>query len=261
MDEAFPLFEKWGVKGVKVDFMDRDDQEMVAWYHRVAKKAAEHRLLVDFHGAFKPAGMMRYYPNVVAVEAAMSAEYLKWSMRVDATHNTVLPFTRGLAGPMDYTPGGFLNVTPEQFEPRNVNPMVPTTRAHQLALYVLFESAFQMLCDYPGAYRGQPEFAFLKAVPVVWDEARGLGGRPGEWAAVARRNGSTWWIGAIAGREEREVELPLDFLGEGNWSADFYADVSGQPAKTERGTTRVTRAAKLKVKLAAAGGYAASIHR
>ena len=155
IDEVFPLFQKWGVVGVKVYFMDRDDQWMVNWYRSVAKKAADHKLMLDFHGAFKPDGLRRTYPNLLTREGVMGMEYSKWSARVTPKHNVTLAFTRMLAGPMDYTPGGFENVTRAAFVPRFRFPVVMGTRAHQLALYVVFESAFQMLADDPGAYEGQ----------------------------------------------------------------------------------------------------------
>ncbi|MDW8131060.1 MAG: glycoside hydrolase family 97 catalytic domain-containing protein [Bryobacterales bacterium] len=260
MDVAFPLYEKWGVVGIKVDFMDRDDQQMVDFYHRVARKAAQHRLMVNFHGAFKPCGMMRYYPNVLTHEGVLGLEYLKWSYRAIADHNVTVAFTRLLAGPLDYTPGGFENVTPAAFIPRNVNPLVPTTRAHQMALYVIFESGLQMLADYPGAYRGTKELEFLKQVPAAWDETRGLGGRPGSWVSVARRKGEVWYLGTITGAEAREVELPLGrVLPPGRrYAAEIWADAPDaavNPKHTVRTTQTVTAATRLRARLAPAGGH------
>jgi len=260
MEKAFPLYEKWGVVGVKVDFMDRDDQQMVDFYHRVARKAAEHKLMVDFHGAFKPCGMMRYYPNVLTHEGVLGLEYLKWSNRATADHNVMIAFTRLLAGPLDYTPGGFENVPPAEFTPRNVNPTVPTTRAHQMALYVIFESGFQMLADYPGAYRASKELEFLKQVPVAWDETRGLGGRPGAYVSVARRQGDAWYIGTITGAEAREIEIPLGrILPAGRtYTAEIWADAPDaavQPKNTVRTTQRVTADTRLRARLAPAGGH------
>ena len=159
-DVAFPLFEKWGIAGVKIDFMDRADQWMANWYRQIARKAADHHIMLDYHGAFKPDGLRRTYPNVLTREGVMGAEYNKWSARETPVHNTTLPFTRMLAGPMDYTPGGFENVTKDQFEARNSNPMVMGTRVHQTALYVVFESPFQMVADYPGAYDGRRNWNF-----------------------------------------------------------------------------------------------------
>jgi len=249
MDEAFPLFEKWGVKGIKIDFMDSDDQTMVGFYHRCAALAAKHKLMVDFHGAYKPTGMRKYYPNVLTHEGVMGLEYLKWSARATATHNTIVPFTRMLAGPLDYTPGGFTNVSWDQFRPRFREPMVPTTRSHQLALYVVFESAFQMLADYPENYKGTMELAFLKAVPVTWNETRVLSGMPGEHIVIARRKGKDWYIGAITNESARDVTVPLSILGPGSYSIEKYED-GGIGAGT------VSSASALEMKLASSGGAA-----
>ena len=175
--------------------MDRDDQWMVDFYHRVARKAAEHHLMVDFHGAYKPDGLSRTWPNVLTREGVLGLEYNKWSARVTPDHNVMLAFTRMLAGPMDYTPGGFHNVTAAEFEPRNVQPMVMGTRAHQTALFVVFESPFEMVSDYPEAYEGQKELAFLeRGADGLGRDARAERAR---WAitspsaAATARNG-TW---------------------------------------------------------------------
>jgi alpha-glucosidase len=261
MDEAFPLFEKWGIRGVKIDFMDRDDQDMVAFYHRVLKKAAEHRLQVNFHGAYKPCGLRRYYPNLLTREAGLSLEYAKWSNRVTAEHNVTLAFTRLLAGPLDYTPGGFGNVAPEEFAPRWLNPVVPTTRAHQVALYVVIESGFQMFADYPGAYRGQPETAFLSEVPVAWDETRVVAGEPVSHIVIARRKGANWYAGGITNGEARTVRIPLTFLAEGAYEAEVITDVPGAPARTSIQRHRVSRDTVLDLELAPAGGFALALRR
>ncbi len=249
MDEAFPLFEKWGIKGIKIDFMDSDDQTMVAFYHRCAALAAKHKLMVDFHGAYKPTGLRRYYPNVLTHEAVMGLEYLKWSARATATHNTIIPFTRMLAGPLDYTPGGFTNVSWDQFRPRSLEPMVPTTRAHQLALYVVFESAFQMLADYPENYKGTRELAFLKAVPVTWNETRVLSGMPGEHIVIARRKGKDWYVGAITNESARNVDVPLSMLGSGSYSIEKYEDSGITAGSVSSGST-------LGIKMSSSGGAA-----
>ena len=259
MDEAFPLFEKWGVKGVKIDFMDRDDQDMVNFYHRVMKKAAEHKLMVDFHGAYKPCGLRRYYPNLLTREAAMSLEYVKWSNRVTAEHNVRLAFTRMLAGPMDYTPGGFFNVAPSKFAPRNLNPTVPTTRAHQVALYVVFESGFTMLADFPGAYKGQPEAGFIMKAPVAWDETRVVSGDPDHHIVIARRKGREWYVGGITNGDARELKVGLSFLGAGNYSMETIADAPDadvEATKTAITKSAATAATVVTVKMAPAGGFA-----
>jgi len=259
VDEAFPLFEKWGIAGVKIDFMDRADQWMVNWYRTIAKKAADHHLLIDYHGAFKPDGMRRTYPNVLTREGVMGAEYDKWSSRETPVHNTTLPFTRMLAGPMDYTPGGFDNATREQFVARNSAPMVMGTRAHQTALFVVFESALQMVADHPAAYDGQKETEFLKTVPATWDETRVVNGRPARFVTIARRSGQEWYVGSITNWDSREIDLPLSFLGDGSYNAEIYADGPNAATNAKDSTVnreRVNAKTTLKLKLAPGGGCA-----
>jgi alpha-glucosidase len=224
MDAAFPYYEKLGVKGVKVDFMDSDDQEMVEFFHRVLKTAAAHHLLVDLHGAYKPTGLVRTYPNYITQEGVLGAEYNKWSVRVTATHNVTLAFTRMLLGPMDYTPGGFRNVARREFKIKNMGPEVMTTRAHQLAMYVVYDSPFACVSDAPGAYRGQAGADFLKVVPTTWDETRVLAGDIGEHIVIARRHGEDWYVGAMNNEQAREVRVSLDFLGQGKYRSTLYAD-------------------------------------
>jgi alpha-glucosidase len=262
MDEVFPLFQKWGVVGVKIDFMNRDDQWMVDYYRRVVKKAAEHHLMIDFHGAFKPDGLRREYPNLLTREGVMGLEYSKWSARITPEHNLMLAFTRMLAGPMDYTPGGFDNVTREEFAQRNLKPDIMGTRAHQLALYPIFESALQMLSDYPGAYRGQKELEFLRQVPAVWDETHVVGGRPERYISIARRHGRDWFVGSITGWEPREIDLPLEFLGRGEFVAEIWSDApdaATSPKHTTREEKRVNSGTVLRVKMAPGGGQAIHI--
>ncbi|HLM56652.1 MAG TPA: glycoside hydrolase family 97 protein, partial [Pyrinomonadaceae bacterium] len=217
MEAAFPFYERLGIKGVKIDFMDSDDQEMVAFYHRTLGKAAEHRLMVNFHGAYKPTGLARTYPNYVTQEGVLGAEYNKWSARVTPSHNVTLAFTRLLLGPMDYTPGAFRNRARPSFEIKFEGPQVMTTRAHGLAMYVVYESPFACVSDSPGAYRGQAGADFLKAVPTSWDETRALAGEVGEYVVVARRRGRDWYVGAMTNERGREVRVPLTFLGGGDY--------------------------------------------
>jgi alpha-glucosidase len=262
MDEAFPLFEKWGIAGVKIDFMDRDDQWMVNYYRRVAKNAAEHHLMIDFHGAYKPDGIGRTWPNVITREGVLGLEYNKWSARVTPDHNVMLAFTRMLAGPMDYTPGGFHNATREEFEPRNLKPMVMGTRAHQTALFVVFESPFMMVSDYPGAYEGQPELPFLSAVPASWDETRVLNAKVGDYITIARRHGKDWYVGSIAGSHSAALDIPLEFLGAGEFKAETYSDAPDagvHPMKTVVEQKNVNKATTLKAVLASGGGQAIRI--
>jgi len=259
MDQAFPLYRKWGVVGVKIDYMDRDDQWMVEFYHSALQKAAEHRLMVDFHGAYKPDGMRRTWPNFVTQEGVLGLEYLKWSDRATPDHNVLLPFTRMLAGPMDYTPGGFDNVTRAEFKPRRKAPMTLGTRAHQVALFVVFESPMQVLADHPAAYEGQAGFDFIRVVPTIWDETRVLNGEVGGYVTIARRKGREWYLGSITGSTPRELQVPLGFLGQGRFLAEIYADApdaAENPKKLTVEKKAVDSSARWQLKLAAGGGCA-----
>ncbi len=259
IDEAFPLYEKWGVAGVKIDFMDRDDQEMVNFYEEMVRKAAEHHLVVDFHGAYKPTGLRRTYPNLLTREGVMGMEYSKWSERVTPEHDVTLPFTRMLAGPMDYTPGCFRNATREQFKPLHVQPMCQGTRGHQLAMYAVFLSPLAMLSDYPESFDNNPGMEFLEKVPTVWDETRVLDGGPARFVTIARRNGEKWYLGSMTNWDARDLEVPLDFLGRGQYEAQIFAD--GPDADKDATSLtiskrRVTSSDKLPVHLASGGGLA-----
>ena len=263
MDQAFPLFEKWGIAGVKIDFMDRDDQWMVNWYRHVADLAAQHHLMIDFHGAFKPDGLRRMYPNVMTREGVMGKEYLKWSARTSPQHNATLPFTRMLSGPMDYTPGAFGNANLKTFVPRQFMPMGLGTRAQELALFVVFESPFEMVSDYPEHYAGQKEFEFIKRVPTTWDEVHAIGGQPTEWISLARRSGKDWYIGTLTNWDERAVKAPLTFLGEGKYIAEIYADapdVGDEATHTTVTKQAVDRRTVLDIRMVSGGGNAIWIH-
>jgi alpha-glucosidase len=255
MDAALAQYQKWGIAGIKVDFMDRNDQQMVDYFHKLMSKAAEHKLLVDMHGAYPPAGLNRTWPNYLTQEGIMGAEYNKWSRRVTATHNVSLAFTRMLLGPMDYTPGGFRNATPETFEVVNSPPQVQTTRGHGLAMFVVYESPFQMVADSPDVYENAAGFDFVKAVPTVWDETRFLAGDIDEYVVVARRKGREWYVGAMGTEKPREISLPLDFLGDGKFKAKIYEDGT-TPTALNESTRDVSRSDTLSLKLAASGGAA-----
>jgi alpha-glucosidase len=260
MEVAFAQFEKWGIAGVKIDFLDRSDQWMVNFYRKAAKTAAEHHLMLDFHGAFKPDGMRRTYPNVLTREGVMGAEYNTWSARVTPKHNVTLPFTRMLAGPMDYTPGGFDNVTKEDFTSKHEAALtVMGTRTHQTAMFVVYESEFQIISDSPSAYEGQKELEFLKAVPASWDETRVLNGAPGKYITMARRRGNEWYVGSMTDWDARELDAPLSFLGSGPYDAEIYSDgpnAAAQPKDSVVEKRRVNAQTVLKLKLAPGGGSA-----
>jgi alpha-glucosidase len=243
--------------------MDRDDQWMVDFYHRVARKAAEHHLMVDFHGAYKPDGLSRTWPNVITREGVLGLEYNKWSARVTPDHNVMLAFTRLLAGPMDYTPGGFHNATPAEFVPRNEQPMVMTTRAHQTALFVVYESPFEMVSDYPEIYQGTKELAFLSKVPASWDEIRVLNAKVGDYITIGRRHGKEWYVGSIAGSHAVELDIPLEFLPAGDFVAEIYSDAKDageNPTHTAVETRKVNRAMRLKAPMVSGGGQAIRIY-
>lgn len=259
MEEAFPLYEKWGVVGVKIDFMSRDDQEMIGFYYRVAETAARNHLMVDFHGATKPTGMERTWPNVLGYEAVAGMEHSKWTRRDNPDHELMLPFTRMLAGPMDYTPGGFENATADGFVARNERPMVMGTRAHQLAMYVVYLAPFQMVSDDPLAYRDQPAFRFIEDVPATWDETLVLNGQPGEFITMARRRGKEWFLGSMTNWTPRDFRVSLSFLGQGSYRAEIYADAADAdrlPKNVSIQSKVVNAETPLNVRLAPGGGLA-----
>ena len=259
MKEAFPLYEKWGVAGVKIDFVLRNDQEGIQWYYDVAKFAAEHHLMVDFHGATQPWGMQRSYPNVLNFEAVLGMEQSKAGRRDDPVTRTTFPFTRMLSGPMDYTPGGFNNVTPEEFVARDKSPMVMGTRAQHLALYVVFEEPLAMVSDAPQAYANQPSFQFIKDVPTTWDAMRVVNGMPGEFATIARQHGREWYLGSITNWTARDLHVPLSFLGKGRYEAEIYedgADAEHHPKNVSIRKQVVRGSETLTLHLASGGGCA-----
>jgi alpha-glucosidase len=258
MEQALPLYAKLGIKGVKVDFMDRDDQQMVAFYHRLLKTAAANRLMVNLHGAYPPRGLIRTYPNFLTQEGVFGAEYNKWTRRVTARHNVNVALTRMLLGPMDYTPGGFRNATPETFAPEAATPMVQTTRGQALAMYVVYESPFQGVSDSPDNYRNQAGFDFVRTVPSTWDETRAISAGLGDHVAVARRKGRDWYIGAMTNEEARVVRVPLSFLGKGRYRASIWQDGEG-PRDLLQETRSVGPADTIELKLAPSGGAAVRI--
>ncbi|CAN5248786.1 glycoside hydrolase family 97 protein [soil metagenome] len=255
MDKALSLYERLGIKGIKVDFMDRDDQQMVDFVHCLLAKAAAHHLMVDLHGMYHPTGLSRTYPNLMTQEGVMGAEFNKWSSRVTATHNVTLPFTRMLLGSMDYTPGGFRNVTPAAFKPNFDRPVVQTTQAHGMAMYVVYESTLASVADSPDVYRARDGMDFIAAVPASWDETRPIAGHPGSHIVVARRKGSSWWLGAMTNEEARTVNVPLTFLAKGRYRATIYGD-GATPTTITTQIRDVTAADTLDLALAGSGGAA-----
>jgi len=261
LDDALALYESWGLKGIKVDFMDRNDQDMVAFYHKLLSKAASHHLMVDLHGAYPPDGLLRTYPNYMTQEGVMGAEYNKWSSRVTATHNVTLPFTRMILGPMDYTPGGFRSLTPQQFatQHRNIKPFVQTTRGQAVAMYVVYDSPLMMVADNPEAYKNADGSwadgaQFIGKVPASWDETRVVDGDIGQYIVSARRKGSSWYIGAMTNESARKLEVPLSFLEGGvRYRAEILQDGKDRD-HLAASTVQVGRGSRVKLSLAGGGG-------
>jgi alpha-glucosidase len=265
-EPAFDQFERWGVKGLKVDFMQRDDQPVMRFYEKVCREAAKRKMLVDFHGAIRPATMTRTWPNLLTTEGVRGLEQSKWSKLANPEHNVTLPFTRMFLGPMDYTPGAMINSGNEKnFAAVFERPMSLGTRCHQLALYVIYESALQMLADSPSHYLREPEIMkFLGPVPTVWDDTKVLQAKMGNYVVIARRNGTDWYVGAITDWTTRELQLDFSFLPNGRYQLEAYqdgmnADRSG--SDYERVTRIINRNLKLNIKLAGGGGWAARLRQ
>ncbi len=226
LEEAMNQFEEMGVKGLKIDFMNRDDQVMVNYYHRIAKAAAEHKLLVNFHGAYKPAGLHRKYPNVINREAVRGLEYNKFNKQgTTPEHAVTIPFIRMMAGPMDYTPGAMTNAQKANFGMFFERPMSQGTRCQQLAMFVVYEAPLQMLSDAPTAYQAEPDILkFLSGVPTTWDETVAIGGKVGDYAVIARKSGNTWYVGGMTDWDARTLEIDFSFLEKGKYKAQIFQD-------------------------------------
>jgi alpha-glucosidase len=257
VDQIFPTVADWGAKGIKVDYFGGESQDLVSHLHYIFEKAAEHELLIDYHGAYKPTGVHRTYPNFITSEAIKGLEYSKGNPEPKPKHNVTIPYTRMLGGPMDYTSGAF-DLDGTEDHPKHVQ----TTRAHQMAMYAVYFSPLQMLVDYPRAYESaQDQFEFIKQVPVTWDDTRFLQGEPGEYVAVARKKGNDWFVGVMNNEQSgREVTLSLNFLEEGSdYTAHIYRDADDADQNPEHVTVEeqtVTAGDEHSVTLASGGGEA-----
>jgi alpha-glucosidase len=257
LDETFAQYEKWGIKGLMCDFMDRDDQEMVNMQEEILQKAALHHLHIQFHGAYKPTGTSRTYPNEFNREGTLNYENDKWSNWVTPDADINIPFTRMLAGSTDYHLGGFRAASPAQFKIHYTRPFVMGTRCHMLAMYVVLENNLGMVCDDPTAYINQPGFEFVQKVPTTWDETHVIGAKPGEWLNIARRKGNDWYIGAITNHEARFVNTTFDFLPDGNYTAEIWKDADANDPDLNhlvKYDLEVTNKTSLKLSLNSGGG-------
>jgi len=264
MEPALDQFAKWGVKGIKVDFMQRSDELLINFYNKLSYETAKRHMLLDFHGDQKPAVMTRTWPNLISTEGVRGLEWDKWSAETDPPHTVTLPFTRMFLGPMDFTPGAMINAQKISFAPIFNRPMSLGTRCHQLAMYVVYESPLQMLADSPSNYLREPQIMeFLGPVPTEWDDTKVLDGKIGEYVVVARRNGHDWYVGAMTNWSARELDIDLSFLPDGNYAMEAYQDgVNADRYGSDyvQLKSQVNKGTKLKLKLAPGGGWAARIH-
>lgn len=265
MDKVFPLYSGMGVKGFKIDFVDRDDQLAVASLYEIAKKASDYHLLVDFHGVFKPTGLQKTYPNVIGFEGVKGLENYKWAIENQPRYVVSIPYLRMMAGPMDYTPGAMRNSNKESYRPINSNPMSQGTRCQQLAMYVVFEAPLQMLSDNPTIYMKEQECTdFITGVPTTFDATVPLDGKVGEYVALARQKGDKWFVGAMTNWTARDLTLDFSFLGDGDYQAIVFkdginADRDGTDYKNE--VIKISGDSKLNIHLAPGGGWAARIEK
>ena len=258
VEAVFAQYEAWGLSGMMVDFMDRDDQEMVRWQEMVLQTAARHHLHIQFHGVQKPTGLHRTYPNELTREGVLNYENNKWNGLITPDHDLTIPFTRGLAGPTDYHLGGFRAVPLDKFKAQYTRPLMLGTRCHQLAMFVVLENYLPMLADYPDAYRNQPGFDWLQTLPATWNETRVPAADINHYISTARRSGTDWFVGTLTNHEARTISVPLDFLPPGTFTAALYSDgpdAAQNPNALVQETRTVSRSDVLTVTLAAGGGH------
>ena len=261
MEKICSHYSQLGVKGWKIDFMDRDDQMMVDFYTRAARTAAKYHQFVDFHGAYKPCGLNRTFPNVLNYEGVHGLEQMKWSKvgTDQLTYDVTFPYIRMAAGPVDYTQGAMRNYNYRWYKPCYVDPVSQGTRCHQLGMYVVFESPFNMLCDSPQHYENEKECTeFIAKIPTVFNETIALDGKVGEYVVIARRCGDKWYLGGIVGQRAKTVTLDLGFLGEGDWKMELFKDGTNVRRHAEDYKRVAMDAGKtLTVEMAPGGGFAA----
>lgn len=267
MEKVVKKYADMGVKGFKIDFMDRDDQEIIDFLYRSAETCARYKMLVDFHGICKPTGLQRTYPNVINYEGVNGLEQLKWSPESYdmVTYDVTFPFIRMVAGPVDYTQGAMRNATRRNYRPVYSDPMSQGTRCRQLATYVIFESPLNMLCDNPSNYMREKECTeFIANIPTIWEETKVLEGKVSEYVVIARKQGNDWYVGALTNWDPRELELDLSFLGEGDYKLELFKDgINADRAASDykKEVIEVPANRKLPISMASGGGYAAKIYK
>src|SRR5450432_1654656 len=263
-DEAFSKYSAMGIKGLKIDFMDRDDQKMVESMYTIAKKAADYKLIIDYHGMYKPTGLQRTYPNILNCEGVKGMENVKWTPNDDVPRYDVsIPFIRMMAGPMDYTPGAMRNATRSGFHANGSMPMSQGTRSHQLAMYTVFEAPLQMLADNPTAYRKDQECTdFISQIPTIFDSTVALDGAVGEFVSIARRKHEIWYVGVLNNWNARDVTLDFSFLGKGDYEAEIFKDgINADRDATDykKEIKKINASSKINIHLSNGGGWAARI--
>jgi len=265
IDNVFDKYSKMGVKGFKIDFLDRDDQKMVASTYAIAEKAAKYKLMVDLHGMYKPTGLQRTYPNVVGFEGVKGLENTKWARDDVPRYDVSIPFIRMVAGPMDYTPGAMKNANRANFRPIHASPMSQGTRCHQLAMYVIFEEPIKMLSDNPTIYMKEQECTdFISRIPTTFDETVAMDGKVGEYVALARRRANTWYVGAMTNWNAREMTLDFSFLPKGNYEAEIFKDginADREATDYKKEIVKIDAGDKVKIQMSTGGGWIAILKR
>lgn len=261
MEESFALYEKWGIAGVKIDFMAADHQDMVNWYHKVVETAARYHLLVNFHGSYKPTGIRRTYPNLVTREGVLGNEYNAWSTRITPDHNVTIPFTRMITGPMDYTPGGFLNRSHGQFRAGHPT-QVMGTRCHELAKFVIYESPVITVCDHPDHYENEKGYEFIERVPSLWDDSHVLKGEIGQYIIMARKNNDKWYVGGMTNSMPRTKKINFDFLEDGEYQVKLWRDTKNSEedaTQLEIEKISIEPQSDIEIEMVSGGGFVAII--
>ncbi len=255
MEKTFPLYRDWGIEGVMLDFMDRDDQEIYRFVRKAVRLAADNHLTVTLHGCPKPTGLERTYPNLLTNEGVMNLEYDKWDkVGITPDHELTVPFTRMLAGPLDFHQGSFRAVKQAAFKPQNDAPLVIGTPARTLASYVVYQNHLSMVADYPSAYRGHPGLPVLAQIPTTWDDTKVVDAKVGEYILIARRSGTTWYVGTMTDGKARTLDIPLRFLGTGSFSAEIVSDDDSAKYRVSISKQAVTASDTINLKLSSAGG-------